>query len=59
VNSEGKVEEAKILKSDNTIFERPALEAAKQWLFSPALKDGKPVDVWLTVPFTFKLADKK
>jgi periplasmic protein TonB len=56
VDREGKIQEAKVLKSDNAVFEKPAIDAAKQWNFSPALKNGKPVDVWLTVPFKFKLA---
>lgn len=59
VDITGKVKEAKIVKSDNEVFNSAALDAAKQWLFSPALKDGKPVEAWMTMPFMFKLADKK
>ena len=59
VDTAGKVKEAKIVKSENEVFNTAALEAAKQWIFSPALKDGKPVEAWVTMPFMFKLADKK
>ena len=59
VDTGGKVKEAKVLKSDNPVFDTPAMDAARQWLFSPAIKDGKAVEAWLTMPFMFKLADKK
>jgi TonB family protein len=59
VDTGGKVKEAKVLKSDNPVFDTAALDAARQWLFSPAIKDGKAVEVLLTMPFMFKLADKK
>lgn len=59
VDTGGKVKEAKVLKSDNPVFDTPAIDAARQWLFSPAIKDGKAVEAWLTMPFMFKLADKK
>jgi protein TonB len=58
VNTEGKVVDAAIQKSDAEIFNQPSLDAAKQFQFTPALKDGLPVSVWVTVPFKYKLADK-
>lgn len=51
--------EVSILKSENDIFNESAMVAARQFRFSPALKDKKPVAVWVTMPFKFKLADKK
>jgi TonB family protein len=32
-----------------------AIDAVKQWVFSPALKDGRPVDVQISVEVAFKL----
>jgi len=32
-----------------------ALRAARQWAFTPALVNGKPVAVWVAVPFNFRL----
>jgi TonB family protein len=32
-----------------------ALEAVRQWRFHPALKDGKPVDVQISVEVEFHL----
>lgn len=36
-----------------------AVDAAKQWKFNPAVLNGKPVKVWVTVPFKFKLDNSK
>jgi TonB family protein len=58
VDTEGKAKEAVILKSDDAIFNQASLDAAKQFQFTPASKDGKPVAVWVSVPFKFKLAEK-
>ena len=38
----------------NKAFAEAAIEAVKQWQFSPAQKDGKPVKVWVTVPVRFR-----
>jgi TonB family protein len=59
VGLEGKVLAAEILKSDNAVFNGAAIEAARQWEFEPATIKGKPVAVWVSVPFRFKLSDKE
>jgi len=38
-----------------TMLDPAALEAARQWVFKPALANGKPVAVWVAVPFSFRL----
>ncbi len=58
IDPEGKIRDAVIAKSDAEIFNQASLDAAKKFLFTPALKDGKPVSVWVVVPFKYKLADK-
>ncbi|MBI1804798.1 MAG: TonB family protein [Ignavibacteria bacterium] len=55
VDKEGKAKKAVIMKSDAEIFNEPALEAARQWVFTPALMNNGPVAVWAAVPFRFKL----
>ena len=37
-------------------FQEAACTAVKQWKFSPAQMQGKPVEVWVTIPFRFKLS---
>jgi protein TonB len=59
VDKEGKPREVRILKSDAEIFNEPAVEAAKQFIFTPAYMNKGPVSVWVSVPFKFKLADRK
>ncbi len=39
-------------------FEQAAINAVYSWKFSPAVLNGKPVKVWVTVPFKFKLDQK-
>jgi protein TonB len=59
VDKEGKAKQVVILKSDAEIFNEPAVEAAKQFVFTPAYMNNGPVSVWVSVPFKFKLADRK
>ena len=59
VDKEGKAKQVVVLKSDAEIFNEPAVEAAKQFVFTPAYMNNGPVSVWVSVPFKFKLADKK
>ena len=59
VDKEGKAKQVVVLKSDAEIFNEPAIEAAKQFVFTPAYMNNGPVSVWVSVPFKFKLADKK
>ena len=58
VDTEGRVKDAVIAKSDGEIFNQASIDAAKQFQFTPAMKEGKPVSVWVVVPFKYKLADK-
>ncbi len=59
VDKEGKVKQVVVLKSDAEIFNEAAVEAARQFLFTPAYMNNGPVAVWVSVPFKFKLADRK
>lgn len=55
VDKEGKPKKALIIKSDAEIFNEPAIEAAMQWLFTPAMMNNGPVAVWVSLPFVFKI----
>jgi len=54
IGTDGRVRRAEIEKS-SPMFDEEALKAARQWTFTPALTDGKPVMVWVRVPFEFRL----
>jgi TonB family protein len=56
VDETGRVYQVYVTKSDAQIFEQAALEAARQWRFKPAMSKGKPVAVWVSIPFRFKIA---
>jgi TonB family protein len=60
IREDGKVEMAKLQKGSGTDagFEEAALQAATQFEFHPAMKNGKPVAVWVSIPFHFKLGEK-
>lgn len=55
VDKEGKAKKAIIMKSDAEIFNEPAIAAALQWVFTPAIMNNGPVAVWAAIPFRFKM----
>jgi TonB family protein len=56
VDPSGRVVDARVVSSDTVAsLKRAALEAARQFLFTPARQQRTAVSAWVTVPFTFKL----
>ena len=57
IDVDGLVMRAEVVKSSgNTSLDEAAVDAAKQWLFTPAVAPGgKTTRVWIMQPFTFKL----
>jgi len=53
VNQRGRVENPKVQKSTDPVFERPALDAVKQWRFEPGKRNGEAVRFRMRVPITF------
>ncbi|MGB8951440.1 MAG: energy transducer TonB [Candidatus Aminicenantales bacterium] len=54
-DKEGNVKTVIVLKSSNEIFNKPAIDAVKQWKYEPYFKDGEPKEVVFTVWIRFKL----
>ncbi len=54
VDSSGRVSNPRIEKSTHPAFEKPALDAVKQWKFEPAVKAGQRVGCKLRVPIRFQ-----
>lgn len=52
VHRSGRVCSVKVLRGDPA-FARAAAEAVEQWVWNPATSNGKPVSVWVEVPFDF------
>ena len=59
VDTKGKVAQVVVLKSDAEVFNEPAIQAAKQFVFTPATVKNKPVAVWISYPFRFRPGDKR
>jgi TonB family protein len=55
INKKGHVVQAVVFKSTDDQFNKAAAQAAMQFEFSPALLKGKPVSVWVSIPFRFRI----
>lgn len=54
VDPTGKVTNPRVEKSTDPAFEKPAVDAVKQWKFEPAIKAGKRVSCKMRVPIRFQ-----
>lgn len=57
VDKDGKPKKAVVVKSTTELFNDPAVEAAMQFVFTPAYMNNGPVKVWVSFPFKFKLKE--
>jgi protein TonB len=55
VDEEGNVINVRVLRS-HPLLEQAAIDAVKQWKYSPTLLNGEPVPVVATVTVEFKLS---
>ncbi|MCE9604232.1 MAG: TonB family protein [Planctomycetia bacterium] len=56
VSTEGKVLSVSVFKSSGySDMDQAWIEAVRDWTFTPALRDGKPVDQHVHVPVTFRI----
>jgi len=53
VDRDGKVVSPKVEKSTNPSFDRPAIEAVRQWKFEAGTRNGEKVTFKMRVPITF------
>ncbi len=54
VDSSGKVINPRVEKSTHPAFEKPALDAVRQWKFEPAVKAGQRVSCKMRAPIRFQ-----
>jgi len=57
IDREGVPTRAVVIKSSAELFDQPAIEAAMQFRFTPAVMNRGPVKVWVSIPFRFRLRD--
>ncbi len=56
VGKDGRVRDARVdAKVHVLMLDALALDAARQWVFKPALTNNAPVEVWVALPFNFTL----
>ncbi len=57
IGKDGKVAEAALNDRQQglPLLENAALEAVRQWTFTPGMAKGEPVEVWIVVPVNFRL----
>jgi TonB family protein len=55
VDASGRVTNAAVIHSLGLGLDEKAIEAAKQWRFRPAMKDGKPIDSQVLIDLNFRL----
>jgi protein TonB len=48
------VRNPQVEKSTNPAFERPALDAVRQWKFEPGTRNGQRVEFKMRQPITFR-----
>jgi protein TonB len=54
IDTQGRVSEAKVVRGI-PLLDQSALDAVRQWVFTPTLLNGVPVEVIMTVTVTFNL----
>jgi len=57
VRKDGSVGDITVVRTpgEDLGFEQAAMAAVQRWKYKPAMKDGKPVDVYITVVVDFRL----
>ena len=55
IDKQGNVQNVETLRGLGLGLEDAAIEAVKQWIYTPTIYNGRPVDVLLTVTVDFKL----
>jgi protein TonB len=55
VDRDGFVEQVKVLRSANSLLDKAAIDALKQWQYSPVILNGRPERFILTVVLSFNL----
>ena len=55
INTEGLVTDVKVLKPLSMGLSEEAVKAVKQWRYKPSTKNGRPVNVQLSVTVNFQL----
>jgi protein TonB len=59
VDGDGRVESVRVLRSKGVLLDRAAVDAVKQWRYSPLIFHGRPHPFILTVTVSFSLERRR
>jgi TonB family protein len=59
VDKDGIPQKAVVIKTDNSLFNQPAINATMKSKFTPALLNKEPIAVWVVLPYRFTLDEKE
>ncbi len=59
IDTQGRVSDLHLVAASAKDFVKPAVEAVQGWQFRPAMRDGKPVEVFLNVAVRFRIEGEK
>ena len=57
IDKNGTVQDIRAVWTTHEQFVEPTITAARAWVFRPALKNGKPIDIAANILFPFRLKD--
>jgi len=59
IDARGRITDLHAVATSHRDFVTPAIEAVRQWEFKPAIRDGKPIEVFANVGVRFRISDEK
>jgi TonB family protein len=54
IPTDGIPKDLKVQKGFRPDFDQSAIDSVRQWRFKPAMKDGKPIEVTVTLQVAFR-----
>jgi hypothetical protein len=59
IDKSGTLQDIKAVWTTHEQFVEPTITAARAWVFRPALKDGRPIDIAANIMFPFRIKDEQ
>jgi hypothetical protein len=59
IDKNGALQDLKAVWTTHEQFVEPTITAARAWVFRPALKDGRPIDIAANIVFPFRIKDEQ
>lgn len=59
IDAQGRVEDLHAISASHKDFVQPAMEAVRAWQFRPALRDGKPIEIFANIGVRFRVQGDK